>query len=515
MPGSRRAVVALAVSLVAALTSGLVSVPTLAAAAPASTGKVRVPTVEGPVTGGKGTATLVGPSEDLLAAHGYEANEYFFGGIATAYQPAKPLSSDGRWKLEASTTAPYTSRMVVYRPKAAKDFNGTVYVEWLNVTAGFETSAVYGLIHNEVLREGAAWVGVSAQAGGVQGSDTIVATAGAPTGGLKVSDPARYASLTHPGDLSSFDIFTQAGVAAAGDAKGVQPLGDLHAKRVIAVGKSQSAFRLVSYVDGVQPIAGVYDGFLISSRHASGSPLGPTSFGLADDTVPAATLIRTDGTVPVMVVQTESDVEGFQSARARQPDSTTLRLWEIAGAAHADTYTGAIGFSDTGDGAAERSILDPANADGGALGCAQPINSGPASAVLSAATKHLDRWVTDGAPPPKAPRLKTSTTKTGRGDTPKIVRDAQGNAVGGIRTPLVDVPLAALTGEPNTGGLLCSLFGTTVPFDPTTVAALYPTHADYVREFDASADATTKAGFWLQPEADNFKAAAQQLRVGG
>jgi hypothetical protein len=516
MRRSKRAVVALAVSLGAALTSGMVGAPTLAAAAPTSTGKVSVPTVEGPVTGGKGTPTLVGPSEDLLAAHRYEANEYFFGGTATAYQPAKPLTSDGRWKFEASSTAPYTSRMVVYRPKDPKDFNGTVYVEWLNVTAGFETSAVYSLIHNEVLREGAAWIGVSAQAGGVQGSDTIVDVAGAPTGGVKVSDPARYASLTHPGDLYSFDIFSQAGVAAAGDAKGVQPLGDLHAKRVIAVGKSQAAFRLVSYVDGVQPIAGVYDGFLITSRHASGAPLGPTAFGLADATVPSATLIRTDGKVPVMVVQTESDVQGFQSARARQPDSATLRLWEIAGAAHADTYAGAPGFSDTGDGTAERFVLNPANADGGPLGCALPINSGPAFAVLSAATRHLDRWVTDGTPPPKAPRLKTVATKgASGGDVPTIVRDDHGNAIGGIRTPLVDVPLAALTGERNTGTLLCSLFGTTVPFDAATVAALYPTHDDYVRKFDASADKATKAGFWLQPEAENFKAAAQQLAVGG
>jgi len=476
---------------------------------------VNKPTVQGPVTGGTGTIAIVGPSEALLAANGYVADEYFFGGTATAYQPAKPLGADGRWKFDASHTAPYTSRMIVYRPESPKDFNGTVYVEWLNLTAGFETSAVYSLVHNELMREGAAWVGVSAQAGGIQGTDAIVDVAGAPAGGLKATDPARYGTLTHPGDLYSFDIFSQAGVAAAGDAKGVKPLGELEPKRLIAIGKSQSAFRLVTYVNGVQPIADVYDGFLISSRHRSGAPLGPTAFGLPDDTVPETAIIRTDSDVPVIVVQTETDLEQFQSARARQPDTKRFRLWEIAGSAHADTYAGSVGFGDTGDGTAERTILDPSAANGGPLGCAVPINSGPAFAVLSASMSHLDTWVRGGTAPPKAPRIETTDIKTNGGATPKIVRDAHGNALGGIRTPLVDVPLATLTGDRNPGGSFCSLFGTTTPLDDATIANLYPKPTDYLSAFDRSADAAVKAGFWLEPESDNFKAAAKQLNISG
>ena len=492
-----------------AVALGLVGMPMVAVAAPAAS-SVSEPTVQGPVTGGTGTTTIVGPSQDLLATNGYVANEYFFGGTATAYQPAKTLGADGRWKFEASTTAPYTSRMIVYRPERSKDFNGTVYVEWLNLTAGFETSAVYSLVHNEVMREGAAWIGVSAQAGGVQGTDAVVDVAGAPPGGLKATDPARYEALTHPGDLYSFDVFSQAGVAAAGDGKGVKPLGTLKPKRLIAIGKSQSAFRLVSYVNGVQPIADVYDGFLIASRHRSGAPLGPPAFGLPDDTVPETVIIRTDSDVPVLVVQTETDLEQFQSARVRQPDTQRFRLWEIAGSAHADTYAGPVGFNDTGDGAAEQTVLDPMAANGGPLGCGVPINSGPAFAVLSASLSHLDAWVRDGTVPPKARRIATTGSTA-----PEIVRDERGNAVGGIRTPLVDVPLATLTGDRNPGGTFCSLFGTTTPFDAATVAALYPTPADYVRRFDASADAAVKAGFWLEPEADNFKTAAKQLNIGG
>ena len=85
--------------------------------------------------------------------------------------------------------------------------------------------------------------------------------------------------------------------------------------------------------------------------------------------------------------------------------------------------------------------------------------------------------------------------------------------MGGLRTPLVDVPLTTITGNKNTGTLFCELFGTTTPLDTTTLAALYSTHDDYVKRFDASADKAVKAGFWLKPESENFKRAAAQLSV--
>jgi hypothetical protein len=130
--------------------------------------------------------------------------------------------------------------------------------------------------------------------------------------------------------------------------------------------------------------------------------------------------------------------------------------------------------------------------------------------VLSASLSHLDAWVRTGRAPPKAPRIRTRG-----GETPKIVRDEHGNAVGGVRTPLVEVPLATLTGDRNPGGTFCLLFGTTTPFDATTLAALYPTSGDYARQFAASADAAVKSGFWLEPESDNFTAAARQMNIGG
>ena len=87
-----------------------------------------------------------------------------------------------------------------------------------------------------------------------------------------------------------------------------------------------------------------------------------------------------------------------------------------------------------------------------------------------------------------------------------INRDAHGNALGGVRTPLVDVPIADLRGDGNGDSSQCFLSGSTVPFDAATITALYPTHADYVSRFDNATPAAVKAGFILGPEAKNLGA---------
>jgi hypothetical protein len=468
------------------------------------------PTVTGPVAG---APTIVSSSFDL-APFGYVQEEYFFGGDARAYTSTTPLTEDGRWTAEPASTAPFTTRMLVIRPADRKDFNGTVFVEWLNVTAGFDTAPGWSHAHLEMLREGAAWVGVSAQAVGVQGGQAAIA--GAASGGIKAGDPARYGSLTHPGDSYSYDIFTQAARALEGEG-GAAPLGPLRPKRIIATGESQSASRLVTYIDAVHPLVRVYDGFLVHSRFGGAAALSQQP--LADVPAPIPARIRTDLREPVFVFETESDVGPLGFAVARQPDTKRIRTWEVAGTAHADVYT-TLGFGDTGDGAAEVTLLDYTNLSYGALNCTTPVNAGPQYAVLMAALQHLARWARDGTPPPRGEPL-TVTEGPGRtvgGRTVPsyvITRDEYGNAIGGIRSPLVDAPRAALTGETNSGGTLCGLFGITSPFDASTIAELYPSRDAFLREFRRAAAQSVEAGFLLPEEAKKLRAAASIVPYGG
>src|SRR4030081_265466 len=84
-------------------------------------------TIEGPVTGGKGAPQVAATTFDL-ASVGYEQAEYFISGTAAAYTSA-PLTEDGKWSVTPAATAPYKTRLLVYRPTDPKKFNGTVLVE--------------------------------------------------------------------------------------------------------------------------------------------------------------------------------------------------------------------------------------------------------------------------------------------------------------------------------------------------------------------------------------------------
>ena len=498
----------LAVSGLAALVASLVIAiggPAAATPSPTRPRGVSLPTVTGPVTGGMGHPTIVSTSFDLGQV-GYTGSEYFLSGTAHAFSSATPLTTNGRWRVQPASTAPYETRILVYQPANPKKFNGTVFVEWLNTTAGFDTAPDWQSAHNEIIREGAAWIGVSAQSVGVQGGQGAVG--GVAPGGLKASDPARYAPLHHPGDSYSYDIFSQAGLVARQTGK-TAPLGRLKVHHVLAIGESQSAFRLVTYVDAVQPLDHVFDGFLLHSRSGNGTPLSQSPLPVVP--VPVGTIIRTDLTVPVLTLETETDLINPEIGYlpAQQPDSSRFRLWEVPGTAHADLYSAGGGFSDTGDGQAELALFDVGAVTGGPLHCSTPINDGPGYLVANAAVYSLDRWVQTGTPPPRAPRLDTQA-----GPPVTVARDPHGNALGGIRTPLVDVPIATLRGDGNGGGPLCSLFGSTVPFSAATLASLYPTHAAFVTRFDAAAQHTLRAGFLRPTDVKNLEAAAAKSASG-
>src|SRR5438067_507123 len=256
---------------------------------------------------------------------------------------------------------------------------------------------------------------------------------GNPSIPLKTVDPVRYGSLVHPGDSFSYDIFSQAGEAIR-QPSGPNPLADLRLKTVIATGESQSAFRMVTYIDAIHPVARVYDGFLVHSRASTGVPLSEAPQPVIP--VPSPTVIRSDLDVPVLTFQTETDLLFLQSLAARQDDTDRLRLWEVAGTAHADTYLIVTGMSDLGK-SPDAANLVLTSSPLGVFICPRPINSGPQHFVLNAAIHWLTRWVRRGTLPPSAPRLDVDP-----GPPAQFVLDGHGNVTGGIRTPELDVPSA-------------------------------------------------------------------------
>ncbi len=449
-----------------------------------------------------GTAPDVMRDYDL-ATLGYQETEFSAEGSATSYELQGERGADGHWDVTPGAEAPFRTRFVVRRPIDPDQFSGTVVVEWHNVSAGIDAAPDWGFFHRHLAAQGHAWVGVSAQKVGIDGGGFVESIH------LKLLAPERYSELEHPGDAWSFDMFTQVGALVRGPAA-ENPLGGLMAQQVLAAGESQSAACLVTYINAVDPHAQLFDGFFVHGRPGAGVSIDGVFISATRGEAMEATRraisskgerIREDARVPVLVLQSETDVILLGGGLAEQPDSGQIRVWEMAGAAHADTYTVSAGRHDDGTLSAERfaELLRPTTN----LMIGQtdtPINAGPQQHyVAQAALAHLARWSAGGEPPPAAARLEVDDQGTG------YRLDGHGLARGGIRTPWVEAPTAVMGGLGQSGESFAMLFGRTEPFDDATLATLYPGGRDeYLQRFEASLDDSIDAGFLLREDREEI-----------
>jgi Alpha/beta hydrolase domain len=435
--------------------------------------------LSGPIT----TGHIIEPETALptgLAAHHYVEQEYFAAGTATAFR-ATSTPTDGRWRVVPDRRASYRTRIIVRRPSNPKSFNGTVVVEWLNVSGG-ESAPGWDYLNPELMRAGYAYVGVSAQALGVEGGTPLVGSPVASASqGLVTKEPARYGTLHHPGDQYALDIYAQIANALRRPTDSV--LGPLHPTRVVAFGESQSAYYLTTFADAVQPVTHTFDGIFIQGRFGSGPGLGSAGTAVSD------LRIRTDLTIPVFMFQSQTDVIFLDSVTARQPDTNLIRTWEVAGTAHADSY-----------------LLGSAAS---VIKCGASINDGPQHTVVQAAFADFTRWVDGGVAPPSPPPFKLASTQP-----PALALDVHGNVIGGVRTPAVDVPVSTLSGAaPPGASLICELFGSTTPFSRATLTGLYHDSTTYLSNYEASLDRAIAGGFILPADKAGLLAQARLVQI--
>jgi hypothetical protein len=442
-------------------------------------------TLTGPITTGHVIEPLSAHSLDL-AANGYVQQEYFASGTATAFK-ADSMPSDGKWTITPTTTASYKTRILVRRPANPARFNGTVIVEWMNVSVA-ESAPDWDFLNPMLMREGYAYVAVSAQALGVEGGKALLGSASlgsvTPSGGLVTQEPARYGSLHHPGDQYALDMFAQIGQALG--APHPAALGGLQPKHILAVGESQSAFYLTTFADAVQPRTNTFGGIFIHSRGGAGASLTGSSIKTSQG--PDNLRIRTDLKVPVFMSETQTDLIQLGYAPAQQPNTDKIRTWEIAGTSHADAYF--------------------VGAAASVLGCTTPVNSGPQHNVVQAAFTAFDKWVDNGTSPPSPPPFRLSSTHPAT-----LALDGHGNVIGGVRTPAVDVPVSTLSGSPPAGANpLCSLFGSTTAFSPAELASLYGSKTNYLAAYTKSLDQAIASGFVLSADRASLLAQAEQVQ---
>ena len=432
--------------------------------------------------------TPMGAAAVDLAASGYTEREFYADGLANRYRGAAlgELKTaeiiDGNW--------PYRTRVLVRAP-AARKFNGTLVVEWANVTAGQDIDFAFAESYRYLMREGYAVAVVSAQRVGVDR--------------LKTWNPARYGSLTTavdnddpkdgskidtcgpapvcPGDALSWDIMTQVSKALKDNAGDVKPLPGMTVGKVIALGESQSAFRLSTYYNTIQPLFKFFDGFTF---------------------LDFAPQLRADLTVPAIAVRSESTSILF-------PETTTsdyVRTWAVAGASHSSLY--AANYVDA-------MVLRDKSIPGesGPLSFAQSLaaqncklsplfSTVDSGLVLNAALDGVNTWINTGKP--------AAPTRTFERDAAgAVVRDADGNIKGGIRLSQFLSPTAEIT--PNGPAMFCVLAGHHRDLAAAELKARYGTHDAYVAKVRAATTEAEKDGYVLPLDGDAIILAAETSDV--
>jgi hypothetical protein len=382
-----------------------------------------------------------------------------------------------------SDVEPYTTRIIVRRPADARRFNGTVFLEWLNVSAQTDQDPVWGMSYDTVMRHGYVWVGVSAQKQGVDGSPLAA----------KEWDPVRYGMLQHPGDAFAPAMYTQVGQALRVDAGGA--LGGLKLKYLIGTGESQSGGFLRDYINGYYDVAWrVFDGFL---------PQMVVSTIPALVGVPSTPSMKTD-TVPTLVVNGESE-----SGTISMPSAGSYRIWEVTGSSHGDprqtSYAGA-GLARLTAGPST-DLYDPENPPATGYGedssrtqCPVQTSVFPTRYAHHASLVAIDSWVRGG----KAPKGYSFA----RDAAGAIFRDpTDGNVVGGLRLPPITVPIAVYTGNH------CFLLGDHVLYPADRLRALYPTHDDYLAEMVAAVKSAVARKIMLADDAPELLANARRSSI--
>jgi hypothetical protein len=284
---------------------------------------------------------------------------------------------------------------------------------------------------------------------------------------------------------------------AVRDPQGVNVLGGAKPKTVIAMGASQSAGRLGTYINALHgELGSPVSGYLLMIGGAK---------------------VREDLNVPVFKLLSETDIPG--QVRSRQPDTDKFRLWEVPGASHSSRRTS----MNAGP------LTKRDNVERAAANCTYPTYPRvPMNYVMASVYDHLVEWIDKGKAPPTVARVEVTepppvavpTTPPAAGAPPArapgavIKRDARGNtASGGIRLAEFDPAIALNTGA-NGGSGFCNLYGRFEPFDDATLASLYPTHQAYTDAANKQTDANLKAGYIVDVDAKQSRTRAEQSIIG-
>ena len=307
---------------------------------------------------------------------------------------------------------------------------------------------------------------------------TMVASQRAPLENhVKPSDPTRYASLdipllesTQSGGVDgpesdspmaaqqrelerqepvSNAILSQVG-ALLKDNSPDGPFARMEVTYLVMGGSSQTGGTTLRYIRDAHATARRPDGSAIYDGYFPALAGGTDPVGRRD--------------VPVIHALGEGDMMGGRPLGYRRPNSDDpddrFRLYEFVGVSHVPTR-----------GVSTAAQIFPLLAD--ASNPDDQLSQFPSAMFYFAALHNLIEWVTKGIAAPRSALIEVDADG-------HIVRDEHGNARGGVRLSYIDVPFATFIARSPGGDMYRGMIGQQIPFSRETLAALYPSHEEYV-----------------------------------
>jgi hypothetical protein len=451
-----------------------------------------------------------------LAQLGYVEEEYVIKGRA------RVLDWPSIDHLSSLAEGPYVTRILVRRPADPGHFSGTVWVEPLNPSLRYDLPLVWGDTYQYLVSHGDIWVGVTIKPVAIQS--------------LKEFDAQRYAELEMPNPLLAeatcpqsdlpmprgglppessprtengliWDILSQT-AALLRDPSSANPLRRFLPQRVFMTGDSQSGAFVLTYANAIHPFARstgggpLYDGYVATVASGPSTPIRQCARPIPPGD--PRRVIQPRG-VPIMTIVSESETGSLH----RRPDSDRapdlFRGYEVAGASHVHATEG-----QDAPAAADAAKTQGAQFDTNTA-CMQsraPANDVPIGMIVEGAMANLDQWSRGGSPPPHGEPIRLQE----RAGAPEAQRDQFGNALGGVRTPALDVPIARYHARMSGPGV-CELWGYREPLGAAQLKGLYPTHEEYVSKVRSSVTELVAARWLTTRDGDRIIAAASAARV--
>ena len=434
---------------------------------------------------------------DIVAA-GYVEEEYLLSGAAGVW------TWDNDFRSVTLGSKPYTTRIVLRRPEDPAQFSGVVQLEPNHPDD--DRALTWGALAPWILRSGHAHVGVTQDPAAIRD--------------LQRWDPERYGGLSIPDPTQRWDILGQ--VAALIHFGLDAALKNLAVNQVIVSGWSMTGTFWRTFLgEGFHErcrLADVnaIDGYVIC---ISSGGAGRAGYGrLREDiTLPLDDPRRTIGRhgIPIIELLSEAESETHHGVLREDEDGPEdyYRLYEVAGTSHIATGTASIltnrrQFTDRGWPTVPREIVEAKS-------------TARIDFVARAVFEAVDHWIKDGLVPPHADRF-SYLPKEGRAirgimeESLPLARDRDGNVLGGIRTPWVDIPTATYVphSSPSPGRclpaahapyadpkMLADLIGHMVPFAPEHLAQRYPSREAYLARYCQRAKELVEEHWLLEEEA--------------